>query len=249
MAIHQVTACQPRDLPLGDLLLPVANTLDIWLLDIDSSAFSPAIDPGKHKPQEINSKRRFARQFYTRLILAAYLNQPPAEIQLHKTHAGKPLLLPTANPRLHFNLSHSHQWLAIAIATDQVLGIDIECKRISRNPLALAERYFSRQEQDWLQQQPEHNLQLSFNRLWVRKEAALKCIGTGLSGNLEATVCSLSDPKTPTPQDQVTLSREEHKAVVLNILNWELEALGIQAAIALETLPESLNCYQLACSR
>ncbi|MCF6263947.1 MAG: 4'-phosphopantetheinyl transferase superfamily protein [Xanthomonadales bacterium] len=253
MSIHQVTVCQPRELPLGDLLLPAAKTLDIWLLDIDSSAFALTIDQGKPNHRAVNDQRRFARRFYTRLILAAYLNQPPAEIELHKSAAGKPQLLPLVQPPLHFNLSHSRQWLAIAIATDQALGIDIEFQRLSRNPLALAERYFSNQEQDWLKQQAESELQLAFNRLWVRKEAALKCIGTGLAGNLETTVCSLSQLQNNFPdvkqQDTVTLRLNNLKAIDLNILNWEPEHLDIQAAIAVQQLPESVNWYQLKCAR
>ncbi|MCF6225354.1 MAG: 4'-phosphopantetheinyl transferase superfamily protein [Xanthomonadales bacterium] len=252
MTIRQITVCQPRELPLGDLLLPTAKTLDVWLLDIDSSAFALTLDQDKQNHRAVSDQRRFARRFYTRLILAAYLNQSPAEIELHKSAAGKPQLLPLVKPPLHFNLSHSRQWLAIAIATDQALGIDIESQRLSRNPLALAERYFSTQERDWLKQQTENELQLAFNRLWVRKEAALKCVGTGLAGNLETTISSLSQSQNNFPdakQDTVTLRPKNLNALELSIVNWEPEHLDIQAAIAVQRLPDSVNCYQLKCTR
>lgn len=250
MSIDQITCCQQRFLPLGDLLLPAPQSLDVWLVDIDSAAFSRRTDSNSQDRHVFLKQRRFSQQFYSRLILSAYLNLPPAELPLLKSATGKPLLEPVAKPPLHFNISHSRHWLALAVSVDQPLGIDIECQRVNRKPLALSERYFSAQEHGWLQQQPAKALQMAFNRLWVRKEAALKCIGSGLAGNLESSVCTLSDESSSAlHSDQVLLDKELHGLKHLSIVNWEPEDLGIQAAIALQQLPESINCYQLTCSR
>jgi len=250
MSIDQITNCQQRFLPLGDLLLPAPRVLDVWLVDIDSAAFSQGTGSDNQDRQAFIKQRRFSQRFYSRLILSAYLNTPPAELSLVKSRAGKPLLLPLENPLLHFNISHSRRWLALAVSVDQPLGIDIECRRENSKPLALSERYFSVQEHEWLQQQPAAALQLAFNRLWLRKEAALKCIGSGLAGNLESSVCTLSDESPSSLHtDQVLLDKEVHGLKHLNIVNWEPVDLGIQAAIALQQLPEYINCYQLTCSR
>ena len=252
IGIQQISHCEQRFLPLGDLLLPAAQTLDIWLVDIDSAAFARDMQQGSKDRQAIIKQRRFSQRFYSRLILSAYLNIPPANLELINTAAGKPYLLPLEKPPLHFNISHSRGWLLLAISVDQPLGVDLECRRVNTKPLALSERYFSVQEHSWLKQQPATQLQLAFNRLWVRKEAALKCIGTGLAGNLESTVCTLSDEVTSaqanTPDDQV-IFQQEHAPQRLNIVSCELEEAGIQAAIALRVLPDAINCHQLTCSR
>lgn len=253
MSIHQISHCRQQFLPLGDLLLPAPQAVDVWLVDIDSAAFSHGVHPENMNRHAWIKQRRFSQRFYTRLILSAYLNIAPAELPLVNSAAGKPLLEPLETPPLHFNISHSRRWLALAVSVEQPLGIDIECQRENSQPLELSARYFSVQEQNWLQQQPATGLQLAFNRLWVRKESALKCVGSGLAGNLESSVCTISNKHPTSPQtahtDQVLLDEKVHKLARLNIVNWEREDLGIQAAIALQQLPESINCYQLTCRR
>lgn len=247
MPVQQVDQGELRHLPLGDLELPQAKTLDVWLIDIDTAKLSPIDSGDTNNRSEKIKQRRFAQQFYTRLLLAAYLNIPPAKLQISRSVHGKPLLEPLDQPPLHFNISHSRNWLAIAISTEQMLGVDIECDRTNNDPLALAKRYFSESEILWLQ--TSDDLQSAFNQLWVRKEAALKCLGLGIAGKLAKTHCSLIESAA---SDQVDLQQLPTGCTGINkleIINWQNDESGIFAAIALENRPKSINSFQLSCTR
>ena len=264
MGINHINRFEQHYLPIGDLPYPDSETLDVWLVDIDTTSFTQNVSNiGKDRHAFIK-QRRFSQRFYTRLILSAYLGIPAAKLPLIYTLAGKPILQPLASP-LHFNLSHSRRWLALAVSSAQTIGIDIECQRENNDPLALSKRYFSEQEHKWLLQQPAAHLQTAFNRIWVRKEAALKNIGLGLAGNISSAICSLSNifsgEESTQHSDQVLLDKSvlnksdpDNQAICsvaerLNIVSWENQELEIQAAIAIQHLPKSVNCYQLTCKR
>ncbi len=247
MSIQQVGHSELRHLPLGGLELPQAKTLDVWLIDIDTARLSPIDSGDTNNKSEKVKQRRFAQQFYTRLLLAAYLNIPPAKLQISRSVHGKPLLEPLEQPPLFFNISHSRNWLAIAISTEQMLGVDIECRRINNDPLALAKRYFNPAEIKWLQ--AADDIQSAFNLLWVRKEAALKCLGLGIAGKLAKTHCSLIESATSDQVDLQQLPTGYTGINKLEIINWQNDELEIFAAIALENRPNSINSFQLSCTR
>ena len=95
---------------------------------------------------------------------------------------GKPSL---AEQSLGFSLSHSKQWLAIAIGRDCELGVDIEPESPKRAWLAIAERYFHPDEFRQLKSLPAQEAQKRFFRLWTLKEALLKARGTGIATGLD----------------------------------------------------------------
>lgn len=85
---------------------------------------------------------------------------------------GKPFL-PGAPP---FSLSHGGELVVLALGeTGTEVGVDVEdCARPWRE--AVARRLFTEEEQRWLCGSSER-----FFQLWTRKEAVLKCRGSGLS--------------------------------------------------------------------
>ncbi len=244
MAVDQVGDFEQRHLPLGDLEPPGSGVLDLWLIDIDTAEMSVTVAAGRNTKIK---RRRFAQRFYTRLLLAAYVRKAPAKLEFCYSAQGKPLLEPLDNPTIHFNVSHSRNWLAITVSSEQMLGVDIESNRINNDPLALAKRYFSVAEIKWLK--ASDDIQTAFNRLWVRKEAALKCLGLGIAGKLSKTHCSLIESATV---DQVGLEdlpsgyRDIDK---LEIIDWQSKENEILGAIALATRPDTVRSFQLVCTR
>lgn len=98
---------------------------------------------------------------------------------------GKPVLARTQDPdgesaQIHFNLSHSGGYIAAAVA-DRPVGIDVETK--SDTDGKVAKRFYSEEEQRVIcdSEDPE----LSFRRIWTRKEAYVKCTGTGIGGAID----------------------------------------------------------------
>ncbi len=81
---------------------------------------------------------------------------------------------------VHFNLSHSGPWVALAVGENPV-GVDVECFRENRNVEALAKRHFTPEEQAFV-----GNSQERFLRIWTAKEARLKWDGTGLRTSLDS---------------------------------------------------------------
>lgn len=118
-----------------------------------------------------------------RVILARYIGVKPAELRFQVGSAGKPTLLePRNGPHgLHFNLSHSHGRMLIAVAKGREIGADLEQVCDHREPLKLAERFYAPAESRWIKSRPASDHALHFYRLWVAKEAVLKAQGTGIA--------------------------------------------------------------------
>ncbi len=92
---------------------------------------------------------------------------------------GKPYLTEYAG--IHFNLSHSGDYVCCAIS-DGPVGVDIQEKGKVR--MALAERFFTPAERQMLSECGEEQRQDLFFRMWSIKESYLKLTGEGLSGGL-----------------------------------------------------------------
>jgi phosphopantetheinyl transferase len=111
-----------------------------------------------------------------RQTLAEALGVPPAALVLSHTPFGKPLL---ASHPLSFNCTHSRSAYALAWSSElPALGIDSEDESRAPNMRPIAADNFSAAEREaW--EQCGHS-QLAWLTIWTRKEAALKCLGTGL---------------------------------------------------------------------
>lgn len=92
---------------------------------------------------------------------------------------GKPYL--ADYPEIHFNLSHSGDYVCCAVSDDPV-GVDIQKKIKLREKLA--ERFFTPSEKQLLSECEELQREDLFFRMWSIKESYLKLTGEGLSGGL-----------------------------------------------------------------
>ena len=90
---------------------------------------------------------------------------------------GKPYL---ANSELHFNISHSQQYVLCAISDEEV-GIDIQFHK-KADVDTVARRMMSASE--WQEYQDTTVKAEVFYDLWAKKESFLKFTGTGLNTDL-----------------------------------------------------------------
>lgn len=82
----------------------------------------------------------------------------------------------------HFNVSHSGNWVTVAISDAQV-GVDVE--RMRKVPEGVAYRFFSEPEKEMLDKAGnEFEKAHIFFTLWTLKESFLKAIGKGLTKSL-----------------------------------------------------------------
>lgn len=110
----------------------------------------------------------------------------PSELRFAAYSGGKPYLL---DANIHFNLSHSHGFSALAISRTPC-GVDIEAYRpISQLPL-LIEKTMTATEQKRIKSSPSQLT--AFIDHWVLKEAFLKLSGIGLGFPL-ASLCTVKE--------------------------------------------------------
>jgi 4'-phosphopantetheinyl transferase len=93
---------------------------------------------------------------------------------------GKPA--PDGYNGIHFNISHSGQWVVAALSPASV-GVDVE--RMRKVPEGVAHRFFSDAENKMLQNALNESQKAEiFFTLWTLKESFLKAIGKGLTKSL-----------------------------------------------------------------
>lgn len=131
-----------------------------------------------------------------RLILAGYVNRRPQDLSFVQEADGKPVLASHHRAGLHFNLSHSGSFALVAVSTETPIGVDVEAIRPVGDPLAIARAHFHPREITALVQMPRSLQASAFFRLWTRKEAVVKALGTGLMHPLDGFDVSVAEPST-----------------------------------------------------
>ena len=92
---------------------------------------------------------------------------------------------------MHFNLSHSDEWVACAVS-DQPVGCDLE--KIGPVHEGIAKRFFTENEVRYLECFDGQAKLDEFFRLWTMKESYMKMTGEGLSLGLNHCEFVLEDP-------------------------------------------------------
>ena len=149
-------------------------------LDLNETDFSNLLPTheieatGRLLTAELRKSRLVARAVL-RTILGRYMDLPPREVPLSRTDFGKPYTPDGPS----FNLSHSGRLVLVAVRPSGRLGVDIEVHRPSTDLEAIARRFFTKEEWEGVARDPS-GVSQAFHRTWVRKEALLKGLGTGL---------------------------------------------------------------------
>ncbi len=141
-----------------------------------------------------------------RALLGRYLDADPRELRFELGAHGKPALALRGEARqvanLCFNLSHSGELMLVAVSAGREVGVDVERTR---------ERHT-----------------VEFLRTWTMREAAVKCLGTGLGsapitgeGSPGAVLCTAE--LDVGPQTTASLAVEGEQACELRCWDWPVE--------------------------
>ncbi|HTQ98685.1 MAG TPA: 4'-phosphopantetheinyl transferase superfamily protein [Candidatus Acidoferrum sp.] len=189
----------PAQYPTSQIALLSRDSVQLWLLQepVDLAAgradtFAAWLDKEERERwqlfQRVNDRQSFLLAHgLVRGVLARYCGCEPAALRFSRDTHGKPHLL-TQDARLsalRFNLSHTRGFCVLAVTVDAEIGVDVEDERRAAEMLALAQRYFSPDEVQWLQQLDASALRAGFFRLWTLKEAYVKARGVGLKLGLD----------------------------------------------------------------
>jgi 4'-phosphopantetheinyl transferase len=135
-----------------------------------------------------------------RVLLGSYLGADPSMLRFAIGEHGKPALvanapdarrtegspsgplttLPRMTASLSFNLAHSGTLALYAFVRERAIGVDVELARRPIDVLAIASRAFGSDRAQYLQTLEPGVREREFLRAWVRHEAALKCVGSGI---------------------------------------------------------------------
>jgi 4'-phosphopantetheinyl transferase len=178
------------------------GAVHVWQADLRASSddLGALLDPSERARAGRISRERQRRLWIRsrgllRTLLAGYLHAEPRALRFASGPRGKPELCGGAAGRsaragpvagsvgtLSFNLSHSGHTALYAFAASAPVGVDVELARRSTDVMAVAERTFGATEAQRLAALDPPVRELEFLRAWVRHEARLKCLGTGLGG-------------------------------------------------------------------
>jgi 4'-phosphopantetheinyl transferase len=171
---------------------PDPKGVHIWTTALDIVAGS------RPRPAKVLSKSELARaerfhfekernryviaHAWLRKLLGSYLCVSAASVEFAEGPKGKPSLAGrAASSGLEFNLAHSQEQLALAIAYQTAVGVDIEHIRPLPDADEIVRRFFSKREQLRFESLSDELKSMAFFNLWTRKEAWLKATGEGIA--------------------------------------------------------------------
>lgn len=177
--------------PWGNPLL-ASGDVHVWLVaagapDIPHAHLESLVSPAEQSlcarmVRPVDKRRFIAVRAALRAILGRYFETPPSSISIAYSKSGKPFCENQAGDRgaLHFNVSHAGDVAVIAVSRGLRVGIDVERMREMKSRDDILESFFSAEERAWVHSCPEEAQMDAFFRVWTRREAASKAVGTGL---------------------------------------------------------------------
>ncbi len=154
----------------------------------------------RHRYHRFHFEKDRHRHLVTRALIKTSLSQyqphiPPQAWQFNHNDFGKPSISTPIPQSIEFNISHSKEFIVIAIAQGSAIGVDIECITQRNNIEGLIDRCFNTDEKTYILANDQAYLQERFFQLWTLKESYIKAYGKGLSINLKDIHFKIHDDK------------------------------------------------------
>ena len=162
-----------------------------------------------------------------RLHIRDTLGLPNESIVFDTNAHGKPFL--RDHSAFQYNLSHSGGYVACVIGGTPV-GIDIETVRPMN--LEIIDRFFTKDERQYIQNRPVEKKIIAFFEIWTKKEAYVKYRGTGLS-------LPFSSFQVLEPQDAIVFHCVfQEEAFVCHVCSGTQSVLNTTIYLTIDTLIE-----------
>jgi len=128
-------------------------------------------------------KRYLVTRALVRTVLSRYAQVEPTDWAFSPNAYGRPAIAASHHQALglDFNVSHTRGLIALAVARERTLGIDVEHLFARQGSAHVADRFFSPIEVEMLAAVPPHLRHDRFFEYWTFKEAYIKARGMGLS--------------------------------------------------------------------
>ncbi len=182
------------------------------------------IKKAKRYYKETDTNRFITYRAILKFVLAAHSNLRIKDVYFDYNFNKKPYLI--SHPWLHFNVSHSEDFAAIAISRKKV-GLDIEYMSNDFKFTTLLPDVF--EDNEVLQIQNSANIKHAFYTSWTRKEAFVKALGKGIDEDFK---------NLPSLDGQYHID----STLLRNTQNWQVYSFDFAenylGAVAFEDLPE-----------
>lgn len=180
---------------------------------------------------DVDRRRRVIGRGLTRVLIGQLVGERPDALCFAVEPRGKPrLVTPEDGLSPQFNVSHSGQFILVALSGSRALGVDVEQIRPDLDTEAIAERTFSSSECAALASLDGIARRDAFFACWTRKEAVLKAEGVGLAKALDSFDVSLLSGEPA----RLLATRSEDVARDRWILSDVVVGSGYKAALAVE---------------
>jgi len=182
-----------------------------YLNDLQALLHPQEIEKAMRYRQENDRRQRIISKAVLRILVGRFIKVDPKEIRFKSDKNKKPYLESTISGNLHFNVSHSGNWILIALAANPV-GVDVEQMDASFTYQNMLSFSFNKEEISYIKSAkiPYQN----FYKLWTRKESLLKATGKGLVDDLTLIPSLDGVHQDPT---QITGSAE----------NWQISSFNV----------------------
>lgn len=119
-----------------------------------------------------------------RYISGHYLTTQGQTLHISTTTHGKPYW--SQHPTLHFNISHSGDYITLAFYKEAPVGVDIQKITSRRHTIMrIAQHRFADDEINLLTSLSPARQEDEFFTIWARKEAVIKSTGRGIYQNMQ----------------------------------------------------------------
>jgi 4'-phosphopantetheinyl transferase len=173
---------------------PVSGECHLWLVPVrHRPGWADLLDQEERERAGRLSGTPAENTFVTsraaqRLVGARYLGVPPADVRITRECAhcagsarhGRPRFRGEPAGRLEYSVSHTEDWLIIAVTAGGPVGVDIEELTPVLDPGCLARTILTPGELARFETLPEAERSGWLLSAWTRKEAAMKLTGLGL---------------------------------------------------------------------
>jgi len=193
VAVMEISDMESIDMPLRSVPALGEGEVHLWHVRLENLPVMESILPAEARDRV--RQLRMGQKFMLRLLLGAYLEIPGRDVVTVAGKNGKPVLAPPlARSGLAFNLSHAGDRLAIAVARNLPVGVDIEQVGRDVRWRKLSERWFSRVEAEWLKTLESGTANREFLRLWTVREAMIKALGATIAGHISGVTPEPGNP-------------------------------------------------------
>lgn len=164
----------------------------------------------KQRYQRFHFAKDRHRHLVTRALIRTTLSHyaphiQPNAWQFDLNDFGKPSIANIITPQLQFNISHSHNFIAVAITLAQTIGMDVEKIRDRKHIDGLAEHCFTETEQAYIFAEKGKHVLKRFFQLWTLKESYIKARGKGLAIPLQELSFELPVKNDTPPLKEISI--------------------------------------------